>query len=277
MKSYRCRPQIPDRFVPDSVKDAGTVGVRPSMQAVLELVDTSDPAWPGIVGVLREFKEADVELDAAATATAVKLGRQRWKTATRPAEPFQAGLAVNADEIVYYLRRGEVIKIGTTKDPHKRFTTLMPDEILAFEPGSYELETARHGQFDHLRIRPRSEYFRDEPELREHIKITLAMYGPPDPSWPTAAVAVRCLPGWPTLAARSAEAMTAAEAEDELGIKRGTIYAWHRRNRIDSVGRDHTGQLLFNRDHLAQMKVKPVRRRAETLENFDASLYGCNT
>lgn len=278
MKSYRCATTgTADRFRPESVKDAGRAGVRPTMQAVLNLVDTADPAWPGIVGVLREFKEAGIELDAATTATAVKLGRQRWKTAIRPAEPFQGGLALNAAEIVYYLRRGEVIKIGTTKDPQGRFGALMPDEILAIEPGSYDLETARHSQFDHLRVRPRSEYFHDEPELREHIKATLAMYGPPDPSWPTAATVVGRLPGWPTLVARSAETMTAAEAETELGIKRGTIYAWHTRKRIQSVGRDDQGQLLFYRDHLAQLNVKEFRRRPARLENLPNWPEGCNT
>ncbi len=273
MKSYRGE-KMPRRFVPDSIKDADVTGVRPSMQAVMDLIDTTDPAWPGIVGVLREFREAGIELDAAVTAAAVKLGRQRWKTAIHPAKPVQSGLAVDAGEIVYYLRRGDLIKIGTTTDPRKRFATLMPDEILAIEPGGYALETARHGQFDHLRVRPRSEYFRDEPELREHIKSTLAMYGEPDPSWPTSATMVGRLPGWPTIAAKSAATLTAAEAENELGIKRGTIWAWHRRKRILSVGRDDSGQLLFNRDHLAQLNVRPFRRRPQILENFDPSLYG---
>jgi hypothetical protein len=244
------------------------------VKAVIDLIDTTDPAWPGILGVLREFKEAGIELDAAAATTAVKLGRKRWKGAIPATAPVQSGLAVDAKEIVYYIRRGAVIKIGTTKDPIDRFGTLMPDEILAIEPGSYELETARHKQFDHLRVRRRREYFIDAPELREHIKATRALYGEPDPAWPTTAAGLGDPSGWPSIAIKTTEMLTAIEAEEQLRIKRGTIWQWHRRGRIQSAGTNDAGQLLFYRDHLAQLNVRPFRRRAATLENFDPSLYG---
>ena|ERR1700722_17507603 len=90
-----------------------------------------------------------------------------------------------ADSIVYYIRRGQVIKIGTTVDPAGRFTSLMPDEILAFEPGTAEVEKLRHRQFQHLRCQ--GEHFSAEPELMEHVRELRQTHGDPDPSWPTVA------------------------------------------------------------------------------------------
>lgn len=88
---------------------------------------------------------------------------------------------------VYYVRRGDVIKIGHTVDLFRRMTTLRPDEVLAVEPGTREDETERHRQFAHLKLRQgkgSSEYFRDAPELREHIAAVIRDHGQP-PRLPT--------------------------------------------------------------------------------------------
>lgn len=103
----------------------------------------------------------------------------------RRREGSGAPLVRTLGAIVYYIRRGEVIKIGTTTTPWQRFATLRPDEILAFEPGTVIEERMRHQQFRHLRCA--GEHFRAEPELLEHIAQVRQIHGGPDPSWPTGA------------------------------------------------------------------------------------------
>lgn len=72
-----------------------------------------------------------------------------------------------ADWYVYYVRIGDRIKIGVTGGFRQRMAVLMPDEILAVEPGSPELERARHKQFRHLQIR--GERFSPAEDLLSHI------------------------------------------------------------------------------------------------------------
>ena len=100
-------------------------------------------------------------------------------------EPHTQPPLAGIGSIVYYARRGNVIKIGFTESPGARFTAFVPDEILAFEPGSGREERMRHKQFWHLRCR--GEYFRLEPELLEHTRQLRQIHGDPDPSWPTSA------------------------------------------------------------------------------------------
>jgi T5orf172 domain len=84
---------------------------------------------------------------------------------------------------VYYGRRGDQIKIGTTTDMKMRMTQLRFDEILAWEPGTYDVERQRHEQFGHLRV-GRGEWFRAEDELTAHCGALRATHGDPDPKWP---------------------------------------------------------------------------------------------
>lgn len=51
------------------------------------------------------------------------------------------------DPVVYYLRFGDRIKIGTTTNLRTRLISVPCDEVLAVEPGSYALERERHEQF----------------------------------------------------------------------------------------------------------------------------------
>lgn len=86
--------------------------------------------------------------------------------------------------VVYYVRIGHYIKIGTTTSFKYRMVSLMPDEILATEPGHVELEKARLKQFAHLKIPLGRERFRPAPELLDHIKMIRAHFGPPAGRYP---------------------------------------------------------------------------------------------
>lgn len=51
------------------------------------------------------------------------------------------------EPLVYYVLRGGLIKIGTTTQLRQRLVALKIDELLAVEPGSYDLERRRHAEF----------------------------------------------------------------------------------------------------------------------------------
>ncbi len=72
-------------------------------------------------------------------------------------------------DVVYYLRAGDRIKIGTSGNPRSRLAALRYDELLAFERGGRALEQQRHSEFAQLRFAG-SEWFRAERELLEHVE-----------------------------------------------------------------------------------------------------------
>lgn len=87
-------------------------------------------------------------------------------------------------EIVYYVRRDRLVKIGTSAGIVKRMAALRPVEILAFEPGGRELEALRHKAF--RRHRRTGEWFDMAPELMAHIAEVRGCHGAPslaDPKW----------------------------------------------------------------------------------------------
>lgn len=86
------------------------------------------------------------------------------------------------EAFVYYVRKGSLIKIGTTANYRPRMNGLKPDEILAVEPGSYKLEARRHEEFaeDRCTTGTRAEWFRPSPPLLAHIAILRAAHDLPD-------------------------------------------------------------------------------------------------
>lgn len=75
------------------------------------------------------------------------------------------------DPVVYYIRFGDRIKIGTTQNLSSRLASLPHDELLAVERGDRDLEQERHKQFGQYRITRRGEWFTLGPELLEHIAV----------------------------------------------------------------------------------------------------------
>jgi hypothetical protein len=70
--------------------------------------------------------------------------------------------------VVYYVRIGQHIKIGTSTNLKKRLAAYPLGELLATEPGSYDIESQRLSQFAHL-LAHRREYFTPATDLLEHI------------------------------------------------------------------------------------------------------------
>ena len=71
-------------------------------------------------------------------------------------------------DVVYYLRLGDSVKIGTTSNPRQRFAALRHEEVLAFELGGRVVEQQRHAEFADDRLGT-SEWFALTPRLRAHI------------------------------------------------------------------------------------------------------------
>jgi len=88
-----------------------------------------------------------------------------------------------AHHVVYYCRLGNNhIKIGTTGDLPRRMVELRVvnvTNLLAAEPGGYELEHQRHTQFRKWRYQRRKEDFGEGPDLLQHIKDVRAQHGDP--------------------------------------------------------------------------------------------------
>lgn len=148
---------------------------RESIAGALELVDTNDPAFESIARILTDLRDARVDLTPEVVRAAVALGRHYHQRAqTPPPVPAQRVNELHKP-VVYYIRIGNLIKIGTTSDMRQRMLKLKPEEILAAEPGSYELERKRHQQF--ARHRSHGEYFLPARELTDHIQAIRRRYG----------------------------------------------------------------------------------------------------
>lgn len=82
-------------------------------------------------------------------------------------------------ELVYYVRRDGLIKIGYTTNLRLRMKNLRPDELLAIEYGTRALETQRHHQFVAFRAGIGREWFEPATELLEHIDERRSALPPP--------------------------------------------------------------------------------------------------
>lgn len=161
-----------------------------------------DPALLPFISVVRDWQRAGIEMTEELMAAALKLAHQRLEEDRRKAAAIYAArdreaatqAALDALKpgsfgdapggVVYYIRRGKYVKIGTTTNLRQRMRDLMPDEVLAVEPGSYDLEGTLHAQFAKIRFSPAMEYFELTEELQKHIDAVVEKHGPPPPGLP---------------------------------------------------------------------------------------------
>jgi len=92
-----------------------------------------------------------------------------WKVGDVPDEDLDR---IRVD-VVYYLRFGDRIKIGTSGNPRARLASQRFDELLAFERGDRLVEQRRHAQFAGHRF-PRTEWFQSHEALLAHIDVLRA-------------------------------------------------------------------------------------------------------
>jgi hypothetical protein len=124
---------------------------------------------------IRRLELVTMQMEAArATWDDDKLSSAQIRYAAEVADQIKATLSPH---VVYYIRTGDRIKIGTTADLRKRMAALMPDEVLAAEPGAREVERERLRQFRHLRIA--GERFAPGDDLTAHISAVRKEHGDP--------------------------------------------------------------------------------------------------
>ncbi|WP_394436266.1 GIY-YIG nuclease family protein [Streptomyces sp. SGAir0957] len=161
-----------------------------------------DPALLPFMSVVREWRSAGIEMTEELMVAAVQLAHRKLEEDRRKAAAIRAAREREAatraalealkpgsfgdapGAVVYYIRRGEYVKIGTTTNLRNRMRDLMPDEVLAIEPGSYELEATLHAEFGKIRVSLSMEYFHLTDELKAHIDAVVAEHGPPPPDLP---------------------------------------------------------------------------------------------
>lgn len=139
----------------------------------LDMIDTTEPAAGQIMRALIEMDDLGFDTsDEQHIQQAISVGRRRHAehihTAHLRAERnHRQRESQQHPGVVYYMRVGERVKIGYTTNLTKRIAAVMPEELLATEPGGRLLEETRHRQFAELRTT--REWFRNDELLREHI------------------------------------------------------------------------------------------------------------
>lgn len=141
----------------------GEVGSRhPLAQQIREEFDLNTPGvghgLTRLAAMRRDGKEITIEEARACIQTYVD---------------HHARLIAKAEEkarrsVVYYMRLGDLVKIGWTTNLQRRRDVINPQEVMATEPGGRQVELRRHRQFDDLRVH--GEWFQLEPPLTEWIK-----------------------------------------------------------------------------------------------------------
>lgn len=186
-------------------------------QKYLKWIPANDrPAIVQIMAIFADYEKDGIPVTAESAEIALKLGRRRYRELSdeRASEALKRQAQIEHDKalvrpfhddpagVVYYVRRADTIKIGTTKNFRSRMRGLMPDEILAAEPGSYSLEDQRHREFRTHRIGGhKSEYFRPAPGLLDLIQALRMKYGVPDQSLVRVSDGRRLFPELPVNAA----------------------------------------------------------------------------
>ncbi|MFT7711772.1 GIY-YIG nuclease family protein [Clavibacter tessellarius] len=183
----------------------------PAVGVACRADDCGDPAEPGapvplcaahlVAAAEWAERERGVEdaLPSPCPACGSRLGVRfpsAWLCAVcewRHGEHADGELAPPRVDVVYYIRFGDRMKIGTSANPRQRLGALRHDELLAFERGGRAVERARHERFARQRY-ARTEWFALDAELRAHVAALAA--GQPDPwellaRWRSEALALR--------------------------------------------------------------------------------------
>lgn len=96
--------------------------------------------------------------------------RDAWSCATcgwRYGDSPDPDLPLPRVDVVYYIRFDARVKIGTSRRPRQRLSSIRHEELLAFERGDRAVEQQRHREF--AAVREGGEWFTLTDELRSHI------------------------------------------------------------------------------------------------------------
>lgn len=133
-------------------------------------LNTRDPAARHIAMAALRLKRLGFDpTDQEVIDRAIAVGRREHENERLNVE-FRGSITVGPHQpglLVYYMRIGNRVKIGWTKNLKGRLKSIFPEELMAVEYGGQAVEAERHGQFADLRTR--GEWFRLEYPLTDHI------------------------------------------------------------------------------------------------------------
>lgn len=128
--------------------------------------------WAAVEG---DMREAGISVEGALQIEAEEYQRQEDEKEERRKQKL-----AEIDGWVYYIKIGDHIKIGHTKDLYQRFARYPPNaEILAYHEGSRADERWMHHKFAAYLATGR-EWFNDVTEIRQHIAKVIRKHGQPD-------------------------------------------------------------------------------------------------
>lgn len=158
--------------------NAGTVR-HPAVARILERIDKGDPIFGRVMQDMFRVRKLGVEVTPEIVDQSIAHAREalkpkpvfvpkKGKTPERTARPGRFGHVENPGEVVYYMRIGDRVKIGTSTNLRTRLEAINPEELLALERGGVGIERIRHQEFAALRTH--GEWFRLEGLLLAHIE-----------------------------------------------------------------------------------------------------------
>lgn len=119
------------------------------------------PAWEYVTKRLAEDRDNGYKIEEPwCFEGRLKIHLTRWHEMTQSP----------TNNVVYYVKVGKYIKIGTSRDVDRRLQQYPPDsELLATEPGDHDIEAMRHDQFREY-LAARNEWFTPGPKLMWYIE-----------------------------------------------------------------------------------------------------------
>lgn len=132
----------------------------------------ADPAYKFIVDAAMGAHRLGFDLaDPDVRAKVIVAGHRAHERAGKPTryktEPRPTVLEQSHQPVVYYMRLGDLVKIGTTANLGARYAAINPEGLMALEFGGRRLERQRHNQFSICHHH--GEWFRLGPMLAMHI------------------------------------------------------------------------------------------------------------
>lgn len=131
----------------------------------------SEPSWRQVSHVLMKLRSQGLDIrDPEVAQIAIDAGRAEYERVVEieaaQLERFRHG-GRGHYPVVYYMKLGDLVKIGTTTHIIGRRSALGAEKILAVEPGDWRDEAIQHVRFRGLRVS--GEWFRNEDPLTSHI------------------------------------------------------------------------------------------------------------
>lgn len=256
----------------------------------------TDPAFTEIAQYLTWAKDLDFNpAEPEIMKRAITAGRAAWELAGQR-ESLEEVIAavvnrsgVTHPDLVYYIRMGNLIKIGTTTNLRHRLDTLSGQGVLAVEPGGRKRESSRHAQF--ACARSHREWFHPASELMDHILRLRSSLEEVAEESVDAWIARELLdrkdwrPREVEGRGRRSQAnqrngyaskglVTATDAARVAGVTVASINSWRSRGRLQSAKNGNTGVHLYRLSDVMAARRRRRPQAATSMSRPESSIFG---